>query len=151
MKDIKNIADEIKHYLDEGVKILDKYYIISQDIIEKYLLFNTNLKNFQVVETLNLLSKSNKDVLKDLNLITNTNNDWEEKFKIIYHIYINDRDYYINKKENCNEIESGKILKTDKINIDNYGNKKLETKKKPDKKFKNYEKIDKEKNKKKKK
>ena len=76
--------NELKHYLDEGVKIIETYYNIEKDITEKYELFNTTLKNYQVIKTINLLSNSNKEVMEDLKNIMNLDNDWEKKFKIIY-------------------------------------------------------------------
>ena len=78
--------NELKHYLDEGVKIIETYYNIAKDITEKYELFNTTLKNYQVIKTINHLSHSNKEVMEDLKNIMNLDNDWEKKFKIIYYI-----------------------------------------------------------------
>ena len=102
--------NELKHYLDEGVKIIETYYNIAKDITEKYELFNTTLKNYQVIKTINLLSNSNKEVMEDLKNIVNLDNDWEKKFKILYYIYKNDRNFFFNQKECSNENESKKLL-----------------------------------------
>ena len=148
IKNIKAIVNELKHYLDEGVKIIETYYNIAKDITEKYELFNTTLKNYQVIKTINLLSSSNKEVIEDLKNIVNLDNDWEKKFKILYYIYKNDRNFYFNQKECSNENESKKLLKNDKKNSDYSEPIKIEIKKKINKKNKNNEKDKKDYNKK---
>ena len=42
--DLKFIIDDMKDHLDGAMKIFEKYYEIGQDIIEKYELFNKDLK-----------------------------------------------------------------------------------------------------------
>ena len=105
IKDIKAIVNELKHYFDEGLKIIETYYNIEKDITEKYELLKTTLKNYQVIKTINLLSNSNKKVMEDLKSIVNLDNDWEKKFKLLYYIYKNDRNFYFNHKEYSNENE----------------------------------------------
>ena len=101
--EIKDQIFQLKKNLDEAVGILDKYYLISKDIIEKYKSFNTKLINYQVIKTVNYLSDSNKLITQQLkNFLTKT--DWSTKYKILCDIYNADRKIYAGySKQGTNE------------------------------------------------
>ena len=75
------------------MKIFEKYYEIGQDIIEKYELFNKDLKNHRVIQSLKNLNDSNEKVMKTLNEIIN-NNNLKNKINILINIYEDDRKIY---------------------------------------------------------
>ena len=100
-EDLKIIVDQIKLMLDGAVKIIEKYYLIAQDIVRKYEDYNKTLKNYQVLETVDYLNVSNKEIIDDLNNVINGNqsdNDWIKKCIILIGIYRGDRQFYTSKK-----------------------------------------------------
>ena len=66
ISNLKFIIDNIKDHLDGALKIFEQYCEIGQDIIEKYVLYNKNLKNHRVLQSIINLNKSNEKVNKDL-------------------------------------------------------------------------------------
>ena len=44
------------------MEIISKYYEIAKDIIEKYELYNTNLKNHRILKSIENLNKSNQNI-----------------------------------------------------------------------------------------
>ena len=65
--------------IEDAFEVLDNYYKISMDLITKYQLFNSKLKNYNVLQTINHLKCSNQKVFEDLKQITN-----EEVSKDVY-------------------------------------------------------------------
>ena len=57
--------------IEDAFEVLDNYYKISMDLITKYQLFNSKLKNYNVLQTINHLKCSNQKVFEDLNQIIN--------------------------------------------------------------------------------
>ena len=76
------IVDELKNILDGAVKMFEDYCKISTDLLVKYESYNENLKNFQVLKTMDYLSKSNKEMINDLNEIIDMKNKDQEKLWI---------------------------------------------------------------------
>ena len=76
------IVDELKNILDGAVKMFEDYCKISTDHLIKYESYNENLKNFQVLKTMDYLSKSNKEMINDLNEIIDMKNKDQEKLWI---------------------------------------------------------------------
>ena len=76
------IVDELKNILDGAVKMFEDYCKISTDLLVKYESYNENLKNFQVLKTMDYLSKSNKEMINDLNEIIDMKNKDQEKIWI---------------------------------------------------------------------
>jgi len=121
---IKDQIHQLKRNLDEAVEILDKYYLISKDIIEKYKLFNTKLINYQVIKTVNYLSESNKLITQQLTNFLSTT-DWSCKYRILSEIYNADRKIYAehpNKVINENSINENneKSPNNGRKNISNF-------------------------------
>ena len=94
ISDLKYIIDDMKGYLDGAIKILEQYYEIGKDIIEKYELYNTNLKNHRIIQSLKNLEISNKKVMKDLNEIIN-DKDLNNQINNLIKIYVGDRKNYL--------------------------------------------------------
>ncbi len=135
IKDIKNelskikenisnlgiIVNEIKRMIDGAVNVLEKYCDIVNDIIRKYELYNTTLKNYQVIRTIHYLADSNREIMNDLELILNKENkDWIQKSSKLINIYLSDRTYY----------KEGNMIKNN--NRQNNGSDKDEDEKKDD-------------------
>ena len=91
---LRAIVNKIKEMVDGAYEIIEKYYEIGQDILQKYEKYNTELKNYQVIKTLEYLAASNVTVMKDLDDLIkgNTENkDWEKKCSQLINIYKKDR------------------------------------------------------------
>ena len=72
INDLKYIIDNIKGHLDNSLEIFNHYYEIGQDVIDKYELYNKDLKNHRILQTLNNLDTFNKTIMQDLNDIINS-------------------------------------------------------------------------------
>ena len=117
INDIKQIAEDIKHRLDGAVNIFEKYYEIANDIIEKYELYNQNLKNYRIIETIKNLDNSNPKIMKDLDKIINEN-DIQKRISYLIDIYHADRNSYSNSVTNTNyDDKTPNNLKTSDLNI----------------------------------
>ena len=98
--DLKYIVETIKNKMDNAVKIIENYYFIAQDFINKYETFNSKLKNYQTLKTINYLYESNKEINKDIDRIIQGNSsaeDWQKKCKILIGIIESDRNDYKNE------------------------------------------------------
>ena len=93
--------------MDGAVKMLEKYCEISEDILLKYELFNSKYKNYQILQSVNFLADSNKNISKDLEIITNSDRNWKKKCDILIDIFESDRKDYTNdsNKTNNNSID----------------------------------------------
>ena len=107
IEDVKIIVDQIKNNMDGAVKMLEKYCEISEDILLKYELFNSKYKNYQILQSVNFLADSNKNISKDLEIITNSDRNWKKKCDILIDIFESDRKDYTNdsNKTNNNSID----------------------------------------------
>ena len=86
------------------MNLYEKYCEISYDIIEKYELFNKNLKNYRILKSIHNLEKSTGKINDDLNRIVNEKN-LKDKICELIDIYQGDRNDYkdgINNKINNN-------------------------------------------------
>jgi hypothetical protein len=128
--DLKFIIDNIKDHLDGALKIFQQYCEIGQDIIEKYVLYNKNLKNHRVLQSIINLNKSNKKVKKDLIQIIEEKNLRKQTNNLIK-IFEDDRNNY---REGIGEPEeeinldfnkkSGKKIDISNSNSNSTSNKK---------------------------
>ena len=123
---LKNIVNQIKNLLDGAVSIIEKYYTISLDLIGKYESYNKTLKNYQVIETIDYLTISNKEIIKDLKNIINGNKskqDWVKKCKILIGIFKGDREFYVGDEVDENENnETINVTESFQNNGNNYEN-----------------------------
>ena len=62
IEDLKSVVNNLKNNLDCAMEIISKYYEIAKDIIEKYELYNTNLKNHRILKSIENLNKSNQNI-----------------------------------------------------------------------------------------
>lgn len=107
-RDLKNIVNRIKNTLDGAVSLIEKYYTIAQDLIGKYETYNKTLKNYQVLETIEHLNISSKEIMSDLNNIIKGNTskeDWIKKCKILIGIYEGDRDFYKGENDDFEDMD----------------------------------------------
>ena len=93
INDLKFIIDDMKDHLDGAMKILEQYYEIGQDIIDKYELYNKTLKNQKVLQSINNLEISNEKVINDLDEILNEK-DIKKQINNLINIYKTDRINY---------------------------------------------------------
>ena len=87
----------IKKNLDGAMKMFDNYYKIAIDIVEKYELYNKELKNYRILKSFLNLKKSNIKIIKDLDEIINGKENKDKAYKLM-DIYKTDRDIYNNFK-----------------------------------------------------
>ena len=101
---LRHIIEDIKESLDGAMNLYEKYCEISYDIIEKYELYNKNLKNYRILKSIHNLEKSTGKIKDDLNRIVNEKN-LKDKICELIDIYQGDRNDYkdgINNKINNN-------------------------------------------------
>ena len=119
IEDLKVIVQMIKNKIDGAIKIIEKYYYIANDIIKKYETFNSKIKNFQTLKTINYLSSSNNEVLQKIeNIIKgNEKHDWLKKCSILLDIIEKDRSDYNNEKTEPNDDNSDNSINEINNNI----------------------------------
>jgi len=86
ISDLKIVVDIIKQFLEESVDAFKKYYIIADDILNKYETYNKDLKNHRVLQSVINLNDSNEKVMEDIKSILNKNNDIIEQAENIIKI-----------------------------------------------------------------
>ena len=154
----KSHIDQIKRMFDDAVKALENYYDIAQDIISKYESYNTTLKNFHVIHTVNSLPSSNRKIIEDLDKISVVDvsqNSYLNKCKILIQIFTSDIERYIggtavenktiqseevqapNDKNNENSIENNKTGTNNNINNNEPNNTNQTNQTTPKRKIKN--------------
>ena len=116
IEDLKTIVKIIKNKMDGSIKIIENYHSIAQDMIKKYETFNSRLKNYQILKTINYLFISNREIINDIENIINGNkskDDWKKKCNILIDIIEGDRSDYKNEnaKTNLNTDDSFYINK----------------------------------------
>ena len=116
IEDLKTIVKIIKNKMDGTIKIIENYHSIAQDMIKKYETFNSRLKNYQILKTINYLFISNREIINDIDNIINGNkskDDWKKKCNILIDIIDGDRSDYKNEnaKTNLNTDDSFYINK----------------------------------------
>ena len=107
LEGIKNRIAESKSDIEQILKMienasitLDKYYSICMDIIGKYESYNSKLRNFHIIKNINSLQKSNKIIIGQLdNLLIGDKSidDYLNKCKILFDIYMSERGNFINR------------------------------------------------------
>ena len=108
IEDLVDVVNEIKNKMDRAVQIIQKYYDISMDIIEKYEKYNTKFKNYQVLLSIEYLNYSNESIFNDIVKIIKGNaskDEWKKKCDKLIDIIENDRADY--KNENKQENNTG--------------------------------------------
>jgi hypothetical protein len=96
----KSIISQLMKMIDNASEILDKYYIICKDIVDKYDSYNTKLRNYHIINTINSLEKSNKVVIEDLDKLLkmeNTPERYLNTFGVLFDIYLKERSNFIGK------------------------------------------------------
>ena len=97
INDLGIIIASIKKNLDGAMKMYENYYKIANDIVEKYELYNKELKNYRILRSFLNLKKSNQKIIKDLEEIINGKENKDKAYKLM-DIYKTDRDIYNNFK-----------------------------------------------------
>ncbi len=129
----KSHIDQIKRMFDDAVKALENYYEIVQDILSKYESYNTTLKNYHVIHTVNSLPSSNKKIIEDLDKISISDVSKEcylSKCQILIDIFTSDIEQYIGGTavENRNNQRERVQAPNDKKSENSIENNKIETK-----------------------
>ena len=103
ISDLSHIIEDMKDSLDGAMKIFNQYYEIAEDIIGKYELYNSKLKNHRILKSIDNLNKSNKNINEVLNEILHEK-DIKIKINNLINIYNGDR---LNYKEGIsNQIDN---------------------------------------------
>ena len=111
IENLKIVVDQIKNNMDGAVRIMERYYDISYDIINKYESFNQKFKNYQVLKTVSFLAESNEMIIKDLKNITESDADLRDKCNELIGIYKSDRkNYLINYERPMRNLDNNKIF-----------------------------------------
>ena len=110
INDAKIFINDLKYRIDNASKILDNYYIISKDIVDEYEFYNTKLRNYNIINTINSLEKSNKNVIEDLDKLIKIGPDYLNFCDMLLDIFHNKRLIY--KCENI--IEFKNLIKQNK-------------------------------------
>ena len=100
--------------IEDAFEVLDNYYNISMDLITKYQLFNSKLKNYNVLQTINHLKCSNQKVFEDLNQIINDTVSEEcylNKCKVLIDISLTNIEKYRGGKSVESEVASQNVSK----------------------------------------
>ena len=139
----------MKDNIDGALKIIEKYYEIANEIIEKYELYNKKYKNYRILKSIDNLNNSNDQIIKSLKKIINEK-DIIIRINDLIDIYSGDRKNYkegvsltntLNNDEEKNDIEqpnlegnlqtenSGKkVIKKKMINIKSKSKNNISTK-----------------------
>ena len=94
----RNDIIQLKNMIEEAVSVLDDYYNIAMDLIEKYETYNTQLRNFHVISNINSLAESNKKVFEDLDQILigdRSKEDYLNRCEALIDIYISNKKNYL--------------------------------------------------------
>ena len=102
IKKLRHIVEDIKVQLDRAMKIMEKYYSISKDIIEKFELYNKSLKNHRIIFSVLNIKESNENIMNDLNKIIYSE-DLKNKCISLIDIYHEDRMIYTNSQLNISQ------------------------------------------------
>ena len=96
IENLEEVIENIKYNLEGTKRIYKRYYDISNDIINKFELFNKNGKNYRILRTIRNLKFSNKQILEDLKKIDEE--DIMGKCVTIIEIYLSKEDLYKGKE-----------------------------------------------------
>ena len=137
---------QVKKMFEDAFEALDYYYNISMDLIGKYESYNSRLRNYHVIQTINNFEFSNKKITDDLNKIiigNKSKSDYLNKCKILIDIFVSDRERYIGgiavenqnmeqnevPPQNINKNANDNLIKTVQIENNNFNiNKNDESK-----------------------
>ena len=107
IKDLQYIIEELKYKLDGALRIFKRYHYIAKDLIGKYELFNTNLKNYRILKSLRNLNFTNNKMNEDLKKIIDEKNI-VSKANILIEIYETKEDNLKNRRKQNDAIDYSK-------------------------------------------
>lgn len=120
IKKLRNIVEDIKLQLEMAMKIMEKYYSISKDIIEKYEKYNETLKNHRIIFSIKNIKESNEEIKSILNEIMPADDKKKDIKKIfikLIDLYHDDRMEYMNSQPDIiTENKNGNGNSTNKNN-----------------------------------
>jgi hypothetical protein len=103
-----------------AMKIMEKYYSISKDIIEKYEKYNETLKNHRIIFSIKNIKESNEEIKSILNEIMPADDKKKDIKKIfikLIDLYHDDRMEYMNSQPDIiTENKNGNGNSTNKNN-----------------------------------
>jgi hypothetical protein len=106
IENLEDVIENIKYNLEGTKRIYKRYYDISNDIIQKFEIFNKNVKNFNILRTVRNLKFSNQQILEDLKKINEK--DIRGKCATILDIYLSKEELYKGKE---NKVSNNNINK----------------------------------------
>ena len=114
---LRNIVNNIKVQIERAMQVIEKYYSISKNVIEKFVeLKNQSLENNKIIETLKNIKVSNEIILNKLNNII-ADKDLKNNFNSLIDIYIKDRSNYTNLNKQFNIININEKEDKNKMNM----------------------------------
>ena len=107
IKHSKSSINQLVKTIENAYTILESYYDICKDIVEKYETYNIKSKNYHIIQNINFLETSNKEITEYLNYLIKEDNSKESFFnkcKLLIDIYYKERKNYADKniKKNNN-------------------------------------------------
>ena len=97
IEDSKACINQILKIIDNAYDILDNYYKICNDILDKYDSYNSTLRNYHIIQNINFLEKSNKEIIKHLDYLIKEDDCKDTYFGkcgILIDIYYKERKNY---------------------------------------------------------
>ena len=114
LEDIKNKIGDLKYSISQLVKtienayeVLENYYIICKDILDKYISYNQTKRNYHIIQNINFLEKSNKEVIGHLDILLQKDNpkvSLINKCGLLIDIFDKERKNYDKKISNVKEV-----------------------------------------------
>ena len=129
LEDAKSSIENLLKMINDAYETLENYYKISNDILDKYVSYNRTYRNYHIIQNINFLEKSNKEVLKHLDYLIegdNSKDSYLEKCKVLFDIYHKERKNYAGE----NIIYDDKPQKKEIIQSENNNNNQKSSKEK---------------------
>ena len=107
IENLKAGISQLVKNIEQAYEILDKYYKICKDIVDKYNSYNKEKRNYHIIQNINFLEKSNKEVMGHLDILLKKDNSKESlinKCGLLVDIFDKERKNYDKKNPNVKEV-----------------------------------------------
>ena len=105
--DLKYSISQLVKTIENAYEVLENYYIICKDILDKYISYNQTKRNYHIIQNINFLEKSNKEVMGHLDILLKKDNSKESlinKCGLLVDIFDKERKNYDIKISNVKEV-----------------------------------------------
>ena len=119
IENLQSGINQLLKIIEKGYKVLDNYYIICKDIIDKYISYNKRKRNFHIIQNINFLQKSNKEVMEHLDILLKKDNSKESfinKCGLLIDIYYNERKNYDKNAQENNNLQKKEVSQKENNN-----------------------------------